>query len=269
MRTDLAAECLQSTEQLPEGVFCHRQTLSEGEIVIVEIASEEAEKKIGKPRGLYITVESAPFWDERVDISDLAEAAAEALRQLLPEKGTILVAGLGNRDITPDALGPLTAEKVLVTRHLEDIFPDLRTVAAIVPNVLGKTGMETVETIGAVTEEVKPAAVIVVDALAAGSLERLGSTVQIADSGIVPGAGVFNGRKALNRETLQVPVIALGIPTVVDLANLCEEIGGEPMMTTPRQIDLLIQRGAAFLALAINRALHPQLTKEELILLQN
>lgn len=269
MRTDLAVECLNSDKILPEGVSCLTQPLGAGKLTIVEISTEQAQKKIGKPKGMYITMELPPFWDERSDTAQLAEAMAEALRQLLPEQGAILVAGLGNRDITPDALGPLTAEKILVTRHLADVFPDLRTVAAISPNVLGKTGMETVETVRAVTEEVHPAAVIVVDALAAGSLERLGTTVQLADSGIVPGAGVLNARKALNKRTLHVPVIALGIPTVVDLSNLCKDTDGESMMTTPRQVDLLIRRGADFLGLVINRALHPDLSREEILLLQN
>ncbi len=269
MRTDLAAECLGSTEFLPEDIIFSEQPLNTGKISVVEIISEKAQQKIGKPKGLYITLEGPPFWDENRDSPELAEVLAEGLRHLIPAEGSILVAGLGNRDITPDALGPMTAERILVTRHLDDIFPELRTVAAIAPSVLGKTGMETVETVRAVVEEVKPAAVIVVDALAAGSLERLGTTVQLADSGIVPGAGVLNARKALNKETLNVPVIAVGIPTVVDLSNLCPKVGEEPMMTTPRQIDLLIQRGASFLGLAINRALHPKLSKEELLMLQS
>lgn len=269
MRTDLAAECLQQSEHLPDGVVCHRQPLGTGAVELVEIVSNEAAEKIGKPKGVYVTVELPPFWDESADTADFAEAAAEGLKQLLPSEGTVLVVGLGNRDITPDALGPYTAEQILVTRHMESVFPQLRRVASIAPNVLGKTGMEAVETVQAVAEEIQAAAVIVVDALASASLERLGTTVQLSDSGIAPGSGVLNQRKALNRETLNCPVIALGIPTVVDLASLCPETDGEPMMTTPRQVDLLIQRGATFLALVINRALHPSLRIEELLLLQS
>ena len=269
MRTDLASECLKESECMPEGVIFHRQSLGSGAIELAEIISEEAVKKTGKPRGIYITLEIPPFWDESEDTSDFVEAAAEGLKQLIPSEGTVLVVGLGNRDITPDALGPYTAEQILVTRHMESIFPQLRTVASIVPNVLGKTGMEAVETVQAVTEEIQAAAVLVVDALASASLERLGTTIQISDSGIAPGSGVLNQRKALNRETLHCPVIALGIPTVVDLTSLCAEIEGEPMMTTPRQVDLLIQRGATFLATVINRALHPTLSIEELLLLQS
>lgn len=269
MRTDLAAECLKKTEALPEGVVCHRQPFGSGCIEVVEIQNDTAEKKIGKPKGLYATLELPPFWDESAGMSEMTEAMASALQQLLPQEGTVLVVGLGNREITPDALGPDTAEQILVTRHMEAVFPDLRTVAAITPNVLGKTGLEVVETIKAVVQEIKPAVVIAVDALAAASLERLGSTVQITDSGIAPGSGVQNARKALNQRSLGLPVLAVGIPTVVDLSNFVPETDGEPMMTTPRQIDLLIRRGASFLAAAINRALHPSLSLEELLLLQS
>lgn len=272
MRTDLAAECLKKSKTLPEGVIVHTQPLKSGKIELVEILSEEAEREIGKPKGVYVTLELPPFWDESQSVPELAEAAAGGLRQLLPQEGTVLVVGLGNREITPDALGPLTAEQIVVTRHLSGQLsglPELRSVAALAPNVLGKTGMEVVETVRAVTEEIRPSALIVVDALASASLERLGRTVQIANSGIVPGSGVMNARKALNEGTLHVPVIAVGIPTVVDLSNLCQQETGEPMMTTPRQVDLLIRRGGSFLASVINRALHPSLSLEELLLLQS
>ncbi len=269
MRTDLAAECLRQNRTLPEGVIHHRQPLGSGCIELVEITTDKAEQIIGKPKGVYVTLELPPFWDESADTAELVETAAVGLQQLLPQEGTILVVGLGNREITPDALGPDTAEKILVTRHMESVFPELRSVASIAPNVLGKTGMEAVETVQAVAQEIKAAAVIAVDALASASLERLGSTVQVSNSGIAPGSGVLNQRKALNEKTLNLPVVAVGIPTVVDLASLCPECDGEPMMTTPRQVDLLIHRGSTFLATAINRALHPSLSMDELLLLQS
>lgn len=264
MRTDLAAECLDMEQELPKGISCHRQPLKKGCITLVEISDEEGARHIGKPMGLYVTMESEPLWQDG-DAPELVEALAGGLRQLLPQEGSVLVVGLGNREITADALGPETAEKIFVTRHLGETFPDLRQVAALAPNVLGKTGMEAMETIKAVVESIRPSAVIAVDAMAAASAQRLGSTVQLANSGIVPGSGVMNARKALNEENLQVPVIALGIPTVMDVG----ELGGEPMMCTPRQIDQLIQRGANLLAMAINRALHPSLSLEDLLLLQS
>ncbi len=269
MRTDLAAECLQKAQVLPDGVIHHRQPLGSGWLEVVEIQTEDAVRQVGKPRGLYLTLEFTPFWDESEETAQLIEATATSLQELLPEQGIVLVVGLGNREITPDALGPDTAEQILVTRHMSAVFPDLRTVASISPNVLGKTGMETAETVKAVVQEIKPSAVIVVDALASASLERLGSTVQITNSGIAPGSGVLNARKALNQENLGVPVVAVGIPTVVDLSTLLPTTDGESMMATPRQIDLLIRRGSIFLAAAINRALHPSLTQEELLLLQS
>lgn len=268
MRTDLAAECLKDSSTLPEGVYYDSQPLKQGRISVVEIHSDEGARKIGKPKGVYVTLDTPPFWEENSSAAEMVEALAAGIKALLPEKGTILVVGLGNREITPDALGPSVAEQILVTRHLADTFPDLRAVAAITPNVLGKTGLEAIETIRAVTEKVQPAALIVIDAMASASIERLGTTVQIANTGIVPGSGVLNSRKELNQQTLGIPVIAVGIPTVTDLSQLIGHETAEPMMTTPRQIDLLIQRGASFLASGINRALHPSLTLEELLLLQ-
>ncbi len=268
MRTDVAAECLKEKAPLPEGVCSVSRELGNGKLCLVEINTAEAAEKIGKPKGIYVTLEGQPLWQEDGQRPELVEAMAEGLRQLLPEEGTVLVVGLGNRDITPDALGPLCAEKILVTRHLRESFPELRSAAALAPNVLGKTGMETLETVRALVGETEPAAVIVVDAMAAASLERLGTTVQLSNTGIVPGAGVLNARKALNEETLGRPVVALGIPTVVDLSSVSPEVGGEPMMCTPRQVDQLVQRGAAFLAAVINRALQPGLSLEELLLLQ-
>lgn len=263
MRTDLAAECLDTEQDLPEGVLCYRQPLQRGSITLVEISREEAARSIGKPKGIYVTMESAPLWRDG-DAPELVEALAGGLTQLLPAEGTILVVGLGNREITADCLGPATAEKIFVTRHLRESFPHLRQVAALAPNVLGKTGMEVMETVQSLVERIQPAAVIAVDAMAAAEPQRLGTTVQLANSGIIPGSGVMNSRKALNEDTLHVPVLALGIPTVMELG----ELAAEPMLCTPRQIDQLVQRGANLLAMAINRALHPSLSLEELQLLQ-
>lgn len=268
MRTDLAAECLNSGQALPKGVLCQSRELAKGKITVVEIVDEEGERAVGKPQGVYVTLEGPALWKEG-DFPEMVEALASGLGQLLPPQGAILVVGLGNREITADALGPETAEKIFVTRHLTESFPQLRTVAALSPNVLGKTGMEAMETIAAVVEKIQPKAVIAVDAMAAASIQRLGTTVQLADSGIVPGSGVLNARKALNRQNLHVPVLALGIPTVVDVSELGGEESEEPLMCTPRQIDQLIQRGSNLLAAAINRALHPSLSLEELLFLQS
>ena len=192
-----------------------------------------------------------------------------------------LVVGLGNAQITPDALGPLTVRQILATRHIPAQLAEqtglsgLRPVAAIAPGVLGQTGIETGEIILSIVRDLSPAAVVAVDALAAGSPERLGCTIQLSDSGISPGSGVLNARKELSRQSLGVPVLSLGIPTVVDGGTLvcgllgCEDESRVPeearaMMVTPRDVDALIERGAKHLSLALNAALQPQLSLEEI-----
>lgn len=273
IRTDLAAEALRHfSKELPQGVAHWEKPLTKGTLTVTEITTPQAAETIGKPMGVYVAMESGPLWQDQGDRPEDMEAVAAGLRMLLPEEGLILVVGLGNREITPDALGPATAEQILATRHLHDPIAEetglshLRKVAALTPNVLGKTGIEAAETVSAVVREIQPTAVIVVDALAAGEVSRLGTVVQMADSGISPGSGVMNRRLALNRETLGVPVIAAGIPTVVDLSNLMDGADSH-IITTPREVDLLIQRGARFLSLCINRALQPQLSLEEIALL--
>ena len=201
----------------------------------------------------------------------------------MPEKAPVLVVGLGNRAITPDAVGPGAADHTLVTRHLIDAAPEqfgsFRPVAALAAGVLGTTGVESGELAQAVAGKVKPGCVLAVDALAARSLERICTTVQLSDTGIVPGSGVGNHRFALNAESLGVPVIALGVPTVVDGATLAldilEEAGrddldpaalrgaGGDLMVTPRDIDQRVKDMAKVIGFAIDLALHPHLTVED------
>ena len=225
--------------------------------------------------GSYITAQVPPLTDNDEGLAAYARVVGEELRRLLPEKGTVLVAGLGNDSITPDALGPQAAALVLATRHIRGEFArssgldDLRSAAVLVPGVLGKTGMESGETIQGVCGMLHPAAVIVIDALAARSLERLGCTVQLCDTGIAPGSGVGNNRPAVSRENLGVPVIGLGVPTVVDARTIAWELTGreeaeaevaprgEPMMVTPREIDLMIRRASRLVAMSVNAALQP------------
>ena len=211
---------------------------------------------------------------------DVTHLLARELAALLPGEGPVLVVGLGNRQITPDALGPETARQILATRHIpaqlaaETGLTGLRPVAALAPGVLGQTGIETGEIVRSIVRDLRPAAVIAVDALAAQSLSRLGVTIQLSNSGISPGAGVLNARQELSAQTLGVPVLSAGIPTVVDGATLVEDLaGGDPaalppeahgMMVTPRDIDALIARGAKHLSLAINAALQPQLSLEDI-----
>lgn len=230
----------------------------------------------------YVTMEVQSISDHIDSDDSLLKLVASELEALLPKEGVVLAAGLGNRGVTPDALGPLTAEGILATRYIKGELArvtglgGLRPVAVISPGVLGTTGMEAFEVLRAVVGEIKPAAVVAVDALAARSPSRLGCTVQLSSAGISPGEGVGNSRPRIDSETLGVPVVSMGIPTVVDAATLAADLldGGEgpedkiaprgaAMMVTPREIDLIIGRGARLLAMGINRALNPSLSVEE------
>lgn len=222
----------------------------------------------------YVTIEAPQITGTADGDASLRIVLTQELTALLPSEGEILVAGLGNPAVTPDALGPLCADHVLATRHVKGTVArevglgGLRGVAVLKPGVLGTTGVETAEFLRAVTDALHPAAILAVDALAAGSLHRLGKTVQISDGGISPGAGVGNDRPRLDCGTLGAPVIGLGVPTVVDAATLCSNLcaqevpGAARMMVTPRGIDALVSRAAHVLALAINCALNPRLEPE-------
>lgn len=282
-RTDLAVEAIENhktaatlphvrqSDRMLEGFAIHE----------VRILSEDAAREIGKPQGRYLTLELDALIRREEDAFPRAcKALSTLLRELLPRPndGPVLIAGLGNRMITPDAIGPQTADHVIATRHLvaqsPAIFADWRPVSALAPGVLGQTGVETGEVICGVLDRVRPAAVIAVDALAAGRLSRLLRTVQLADTGITPGAGVGNARAALNKETLGVPVIAVGVPTVVDGATLAHEISSQlgqpacealddlsqPVMITTRDIDREVADISRMIGYAVNMALHPHLS---------
>lgn len=282
-RTDLAVEAIEnhkSAAALPH-VRQSDRMLEGFAIHEVRILSEDAAREIGKPQGRYLTLELDALIRREEDAFPRAcKALSTLLRELLPHPndGPVLIAGLGNRMITPDAIGPQTADHVIATRHLvaqsPAIFADWRPVSALAPGVLGQTGVETGEVICGVLDRVRPAAVIAVDALAAGRLSRLLRTVQLADTGITPGAGVGNARAALNKETLGVPVIAVGVPTVVDGATLAHKISSQlgqpacealddlsqPVMITTRDIDREVADISRMLGYAVNMALHPHLS---------
>lgn len=282
-RTDLAVEAIEnhkSAAALPH-VRQSDRTLEGFAVHEVRILSEDAAREIGKPQGRYLTLELDALIRREEDAFPRAcKALSTLLRELLPRPndGPVLIAGLGNRMITPDAIGPQTADHVIATRHLiaqsPAIFADWRPVSALAPGVLGQTGVETGEVICGVLDRVRPAAVIAVDALAAGRLSRLLRTVQLADTGITPGAGVGNARAALNKETLGVPVIAVGVPTVVDGATLAHEISSQlgqpacdalddlsqPVMITTRDIDREVADISRMIGYAVNMALHPHLS---------
>ncbi len=267
-RTDLAIEAGQITDgKAAAGIEIIREDENDIKITSVRVLNEEGRKRVGKKQGTYITLEVGTteyLTDEALKMA--AKAVGRKLEQLLSEAGVednILVVGLGNRNITPDAVGPLTVKKLQVTRHLFEYLPKyvkkgVKSVSAVAPDVLGNTGIETLEIIKGIAEKTKPSAIIAVDALAAGSVSRVGNTVQLSDTGIHPGSGVGNSRKELSRDTLGIPVIAIGVPTVTEAAAISEEEEEEitKMMVTPKEIDSIIEKVATILSEGISHGLH-------------
>jgi spore protease len=242
----------------------------------VEILDGRGAEALGKPEGVYVTLDLTAFWQRRPDFFERAVRALGAeLKRLLPPEGAALVVGLGNRAMTPDAVGPETLGSLLVTRHLLSSMPrqfaGFRPVSAFAAGVLGATGVESAEAVRGLVREVKPDFVVAVDALASRRLARVCATVQVSDTGIVPGSGVGNHRAALDRKTLGVPVFAVGVPTVVEAATLCadllEEAGakapdeetlrgrGGAMTVTPRDIDAQVRELAKVVGYGLNWAL--------------
>ena len=292
-RTDLAVEAQElwkesagKTTQL-KGVISRDSVDNGYKLTTVEIIDAAGAEALGKPPGIYLTMEIDKLVRREDNAFNLgAEALGRALAGVLKLKDTdsVLVVGLGNESITPDAIGPMTAKNTMVTRHLVEKMPEefgtMRRVSVLISGVLGTTGIESADFIRAVVEKLKPDQVIVVDALASRKLARICRTVQIADTGIVPGSGVGNARNAINRETLGVPVIAIGVPTVVDAATLAADLaeqagiknvapedlnqyGGE-MIVTPKEIDNNVSDISKLVGFGINLALHKGLGIEDI-----
>ena len=286
-RTDLALEARELWQESAgrttrlKGVQAHEGERLGVPVTVVRVLDEAGAAALGKPVGTYVTVESDGLADRAEGIfRRLTEAAAEELRGLLPpmEGGdTVLVVGLGNRAMTPDSVGPLAHRNLLVTRHLVTGMPEqfsgFRPVASLAAEVLASTGVESGELAAAVCEKIRPACVIAVDALASRSVRRLCRTIQLSDTGIVPGSGVGNHRRGLTRESLGVPVLALGVPTVVDGATLAADLTGREtqegrdLFVTPRDIDSRVADLGRLLGWAITLALQPGLDWEDLELL--
>ena len=301
IRTDLAMEATQGhgAQQIP-GVDVINDTLAQDiGRVKVTITSPEGEKAIGKKMGTYVTLESGGIAQGDAEIDEAcSKALADEIRAMAGEaiNGVVLVAGLGNRMVTPDALGPAVCDSVFVTRHIHEYVPDsvderMGNVSAISPGVLGITGVETGEIISGIVDRIQPSLIIAIDSLAARSLDRVRTTIQIADTGIAPGAGIGNKRKALDRETLGVPVLALGVPLVVYASTIAQDLmeealqkstqdvavkskmndilkgmmdtEGADMIVTPKEIDKVVDDLARIIADALNLALHKDMTLEE------
>lgn len=234
-RTDLAVEMRDAYKKAQNrdmpGVTSEEETIDGVKVTRVKVETEEGAGYIGKPIGNYITLEAPEIKQNEPDINErVFKVLARELRKLIGTdiNQSVLVVGLGNQNVTPDALGPKVVGDVEVTRHIIEYAPDIlnrpvRSVSAISPGVLGTTGMETSEVIRGVVDKIKPDFVIAIDALASRKLERISTTIQIADTGINPGSGIGNRRMAMCKETLGVPVIAIGVPTVVDAATMAND----------------------------------------------
>lgn len=293
-------------EEVP-GVRMTKAEFDHATVTKIDIETDQGVQEMGRPKGSYITIDAPEIRQNNYLVhNEISEVLAQELVDLmkLNDNSSILIVGLGNWNATPDALGPQVIDKTLVTRHLFQLSPDelkgkLRKVSAIAPGVLGITGIETAEVIRGLVEHVKPDWVIAIDALAAGSLERIGTSIQIADTGISPGSGVGNQRVGINEETLGCKVLAIGLPTVVNaaiIAHSClegvlDELKTSPslyklykgfspnalehilsqalspysnnLMVTPKEIDTLIKSSARIIAGALGIALHPGITREE------
>ena len=309
VRTDLAMEVRElyheRTKQEISGVEVKQEEHQDIKITRVEVLNEEAAKIMGKPKGSYITLECLGLRRSNADLKDeMSQVLAKELKSLIGKTESLraLIVGLGNWNVTPDALGPKVVSKVFVTRHLFQIYQkekdvDLSEISAISPGVMGTTGVETMEIVKGIVEKIKPDLVVAVDALASRKMERVNTTIQLSNTGISPGSGIGSKAKALNQETLGVPVIAIGVPTVVDAATMTSDIidmtidafsrqshkGGEfyqmlkelkdeekytlireilepynaNMIVTPKEIDEIITNLSQIIANGINIALHP------------
>jgi len=298
-RTDLAMESVGENTGRLEGVRVSTHQVGEIRHTRIRIEQERAAEALGRRKGEYITLECSDLprcSAHRREV--LARMLAIDVKRLLPDKGEVLVVGLGNRNVTADALGTRVVERMLVTRHLhqamvEEMRGKLRGVSAIAPGVLGLTGIETAELCRGIVQHVRPSAVVAIDALAAYETQRICTAIQLTDTGIQPGSGVGNHRLGLTEETLGVKVIAVGVPMVVyastiardAMSRLVDSYGAfEPgqegaadtllqqvaegflgdMVVTPREIDELVLNVASLLADGLNRALQPAVDADTL-----
>lgn len=280
LRTDLAIESVYTHHG--DGILEESENIS-GEIKVtrIKITTKEASEEVGKPIGKYITIENEKSVSDNEEIQNLAIILKDEFKKLIPQNAKkFLICGLGNRNITPDALGPCVTDNLMITNHIMNhLDNDFSAVSAIAPGVLGITGIETVDIIKGITDFHQPDVVIAVDALCAMNVKRMFNTVQITDSGINPGAGVGNRRDGLNNESLGVPVVAIGVPTVVDADSIIydalfnffnknNEISDgnkiinailedtKSLFVSPKDIDRLIKKSAKIIADGINLALH-------------
>ena len=246
IRTDLALEVREDIKEKGEelnGISVNEEERYGGDIKIttVSIETDEAAKVMRKSKGKYLTIE-APFmtWEDEKEQELIEGVVADFIKSLLSkeQRQSVLVVGLGNREVTPDALGPMIVDNLCVNRHIPGESKTQNKISAVAPGVMAQTGIETAVLVKGVASETKPTAVIALDALAARNIHRLNTTIQLSDAGISPGSGVGNHRHALNYESLGVPVVAIGIPTVVDAATIVHDTMSRLMGELPEYREL-------------------------------
>ena len=257
VRTDMAYELRRRHAGEIPGVRCSTERVHGLEVFNIDIFNREGETKIGKPQGQYYTLQLPRWYDRGSEIfSDAVTALAELVRRCLPQECENV---FGNPDITPDALGSLAASSILVTRHLKqnetERFPQFCSLSLCRPGVLGTSGIESAAQIKMLCTEIQPQLVVAIDALAGSEADTLCRSVQVSNAGISPGSGVGNDREELSMAALGVPVLSIGIPTVID-AGFLGEGALRGMFVTPRDIDSLVRHGARLIAYALNLALH-------------
>ena len=285
MRTDLAIEAREIAGERVAGMDFSEYRENGLKISRLTVKNQRAKQALGKEIGTYTTIELPSLTDNFRETDEKIMTIGAEIRRLLPVNGLLLVVGLGNKDITPDSLGPKTGERVLATRHITGELARasgldrLRPVAVMNTGVTGQTGIETEEYILSIVKRIRPNVVVAIDALASRRPERLGKTVQISNAGISPGAGVGNHRTKIDEDTLGVPVIAIGVPTVVDANTFAGDLLGgksvrsaadslpnsEQLIVIPREIDLLTERASRLLGFSLNAAIQNEFDLKELI----
>lgn len=279
--SDLMIEQLEMAKMnLPKGVENEVQTLEHCVVHQVSIRDKEGAKVLGREMGRYVTIETDKSYQiGEPAFEEIASALADQLKQMLKNRKKILILGIGNPNITPDSLGSKAVERLMVTRPLKDRPKQYASVSAMAASVYGVSGIESAELAQGLVHSIAPEAVILIDAMATARLERLCQTIQLSDSGLTPGGGVDNARKEISEKTLGVPVISVGMPTVVDCRVLLWHVLGEEwekhsvklhpfeesLIATPRQMELATDMGARLIAFAINKALHGDISTEEIL----
>jgi len=302
VRTDLADE---KEEFLKErdgenltGIIVNRKKINGFDVSIMNVLTKEGEEASGKPVGKYVTVDVGKIWmSDKKTFSDACNIISSFIKEFIPENGSCMLAALGNKNIIADAIGPLTAENFIVTKHIKDSDSEmfetlnLRETLCISPGVLGNTGIEAAKIIKGAVIESDPSFIIAVDSLASRKLSRLATTVQICNTGITPGSGINNSRKEISENTLGIPVIAIGVPTVVDVTTLASDIirnaaektddrdinvslhrvldtialkEAENFFVTPKETDHIIKDTSKLIGYSINMALHDGITLSEI-----